>query len=98
MRNVNLFVTYTLTAVALCGWCMIVRQWYLSGPWGTPLAYWSLAISFSVFACVGWALVNTDRRWQAGRPVSDRETRCRKCGYILRGLSEPRCPECGETI
>ena len=26
------------------------------------------------------------------------ETRCRKCGYILRGLSEPRCPECGERI
>lgn len=27
-----------------------------------------------------------------------RETRCRRCGYILRGLSEPRCPECGERI
>lgn len=26
------------------------------------------------------------------------ETACRKCGYILRGLSEPRCPECGEAI
>ena len=26
------------------------------------------------------------------------ETRCRLCGYILRGLSEPRCPECGEKI
>ena len=28
----------------------------------------------------------------------DRETRCRKCGYILRGIPEPRCPECGERI
>lgn len=28
----------------------------------------------------------------------DRETRCRRCGYILRGLVEPRCPECGERI
>jgi hypothetical protein len=28
----------------------------------------------------------------------DGETRCRKCGYILRGISEPRCPECGERI
>lgn len=27
-----------------------------------------------------------------------RETRCRKCGYILRGITEPRCPECGERI
>ena len=26
------------------------------------------------------------------------ETRCRKCNYILRGLTEPRCPECGEGI
>ncbi len=26
------------------------------------------------------------------------ETRCRSCAYILRGLSEPRCPECGERI
>lgn len=28
----------------------------------------------------------------------DTETRCRKCGYILRGIPEPRCPECGEHI
>ena len=26
------------------------------------------------------------------------ETRCRKCGYILRGIPEPRCSECGERI
>ena len=25
-------------------------------------------------------------------------TRCRKCGYILRGLTEPVCPECGQVI
>jgi len=32
------------------------------------------------------------------RGPGDDETRCRKCGYILRGISEPRCPECGERI
>lgn len=26
------------------------------------------------------------------------ETRCRRCSYILRGLREPRCSECGEDI
>lgn len=26
------------------------------------------------------------------------ETRCRRCGYILRGLDVPRCSECGERI
>ena len=29
-----------------------------------------------------------------GTPLA-RETRCRKCNYILRGITEPRCPECG---
>ena len=33
-----------------------------------------------------------------GPKTHDRETRCRKCGYILRGITEPRCPECGERI
>lgn len=27
-----------------------------------------------------------------------RESRCRACSHILRGISEPRCPECGEQI
>jgi hypothetical protein len=29
---------------------------------------------------------------------TDHETRCRKCQYILKGISEPICPECGEQI
>jgi len=28
----------------------------------------------------------------------DIQVRCRRCDYILAGLTEPRCPECGETI
>ena len=28
----------------------------------------------------------------------DKETHCRKCGYILKGITEPRCSECGEQI
>ena len=31
-------------------------------------------------------------------PHTENETRCRKCGYILRGIPEPRCSECGERI
>jgi hypothetical protein len=33
-----------------------------------------------------------------GHAERDNETRCRKCDYILRGITEPRCPECGERI
>ncbi len=32
------------------------------------------------------------------RAKDDGECRCRKCGYILKGISEPKCPECGEQI
>ena len=35
---------------------------------------------------------------QYGRGDVDSETRCRRCGYILRGITETRCPECGEAI
>ncbi len=30
--------------------------------------------------------------------TKDGHTRCGKCGYILKGLTEPRCSECGEKI
>ncbi|HRX85257.1 MAG TPA: YcxB family protein [Phycisphaerae bacterium] len=30
--------------------------------------------------------------------LEDTECRCRRCTHLLRGLSEPRCPECGEAI
>ena len=33
-----------------------------------------------------------------GGSTQEKETRCRECGYILRGIPEPRCSECGEWI
>ena len=30
--------------------------------------------------------------------MADGYTRCGGCGHILKGLSEPRCPECGLKI
>ena len=32
------------------------------------------------------------------RVLFDGYTRCRACEHILRGITEPRCPECGERI
>ena len=32
------------------------------------------------------------------REPKDGHTRCGKCGYILKGRTEPRCSECGERI
>ncbi len=51
--------------------------------------FWQLIVAFVVFC-----LVTRLRR----RSLTDGETLCRKCGYILRGLTVPRCPECGEAI
>ena len=54
--------------------------------WFAPV----LLIAFSVYGLLTW--------WLGPRGSLDGETRCRKCGYILRGITEPRCPECGERI
>jgi len=66
----------------IAGWVMTVL-WLVTQICGA-------AIGIAVYA---WAT----REW--GPPlVIDNETRCRKCGYILRGIPEPRCSECGESI
>lgn len=49
-----------------------------------------IALPGLVVAVVMFAVLPDRRR--------DGETRCRSCGYILRGLTEARGPECGERI
>ncbi len=49
-----------------------------------------IVLAFCVYGMLGLV-----RRKQ---PSEQYETRCRKCGYILRGIPEPRCSECGERI
>jgi len=56
---------------------------------------WLLAC-FYVIRWVRWAIV-TRKEYKDIIPLIH-ETRCRKCQYILRGIPEPRCPECGENI
>jgi hypothetical protein len=47
-----------------------------------------------VLSCiVAWRLLSF-----MGAQRRSPHTRCRVCGYILKGLSEPRCPECGAPI
>ena len=53
--------------------------------WGVPGAIITLAAYALATRCFG-------------QKLHDGELRCRKCRYILRGLTEPRCPECGERI
>jgi hypothetical protein len=54
--------------------------------WGVPLALVALGTFGVLTKLVG------------PKTPGDGHTRCRKCSYILRGITEPRCPECGERI
>ncbi len=94
MRTANRVITILLALTALGMWTMAVspelgaRLMWFYDP--TVLTY--AAITLSAAACFGWLLITIAERQR------DNQTRCRACGYILRGISEPRCPECGERI
>ena len=59
-------------------------------------SWWNLPVGLLLCALPIALYVALTKRYAA--PPLDNETRCRKCGYILRGITEPRCPECGEPI
>ena len=87
VRRANQIITVVLAVVAVLGW---VRYFLLGSPFD-PRSMNLLLGSVTACACIGWIMLTLTR-------PRDKETRCRKCQYILRGLPEPRCPECGERI
>lgn len=92
IRSATLVATLTLAALALVGWYFTSVAGVFWNGTSYPSVQVPAALSLSAAACLGWVLlVVLDKR-------RDSETRCRKCGHILRGLSQPRCPECGEGI
>lgn len=68
-----------------------------------PISEYILALAYCVVSALPAASVGlvvfilATNRWAAGL-AHEPESRCRSCGYILRGLSAPKCPECGEAI
>ena len=94
MQRANIIITILLAIGALIAWFFTaVVSWFpFIGTMQYPAMQIPLAITLSAAACFGWMLVWLS--WRRG----DHETRCRRCGHILRGLTEPRCPECGEGI
>lgn len=98
MRKVSQVITIVLGVLAMLVW--LQGWWNGARPGGTSYGYDSSNITYprafatvlSIAACVGWVLVTLTEAFSIG------ELRCRKCRYILKGLSEPRCPECGTPI
>ena len=98
LRLVSIRVTIALGILALLMWA---QGWWNGarpgGPkFGPEISHIGfvrdMATVLSICACLGWVLITLIDVFAIG------ELRCRKCRYILRGLSEPRCPECGEPI
>jgi hypothetical protein len=90
--SVNERITVVLAAAAGLAWVAygVLPVFNLVDAY--PDVQTPMAVSLTAAACFGWGLSWLERR------RGDGETRCRRCGHILRGLSEPRCPECGERI
>ena len=92
MRRVNLIITIVCVVIAVPGWLGVAMWLFVLGSPRVPTVYWVVGVAFLAYACVGWAL------HCVANLQGDGETRCRKCRYILRGITEPRCPECGTPI
>gem|GEM_PF-1935059 len=95
MRKTNGIITVCLALLSLIVWVYTCYQGYMirtGGDYSLHKYPARFATALSAASCVGWVLVT----WQGAR--GDGETRCRKCRYILRGLSQPTCPECGTPI
>jgi hypothetical protein len=62
------------------------NEWVVNLAIGIAVAVISLVLAI----LLGWL---TRRNWRAWKAEVD-PMRCKTCGYSLRGLVEPRCPEC----
>lgn len=89
MGGLSTFFLICLNAFVARGFEGQISGWAFTVLWIVSLICGS-AIGIAVYA---WAT----REWSSPPPIEP-ETRCRNCGYILRGITEPRCPECGEVI
>ena len=72
-------------SLILLGDLGLFRRW-------TP---WSPCILSCLFSILAYDIL-TNR--YGPKVAAETETRCRACRYILRGISQPRCPECGEWV
>lgn len=69
---------------------MRTSTWFTIGLVGSLIV---LLTFFSLRAFKRWMVPTSEG--QHTQDDADNEVRCAKCGYDLRGLTIPRCPECG---
>ncbi len=91
----RIIVSVIVGGIAAFAFYVVVGQAVMSRP-GTAAA--AVAIFLCVAFLVGPFVASVLTHVLTPRERLGGETRCRKCGYILNGLTEPRCSECGERI
>lgn len=81
---------------------MIAWAGFISGNLAEPLDEaepWIVMTALAVFAGVITAGIFALAPWVSTKLVpTPRDTRCPACRYVLEGLVEPRCPECGIAL
>ncbi len=88
----RIIVSVIVGGIAAFAFYIVVGQIIMppAGPTGMAAVVIFLCVAFLVGPFVASVLTPKE--------VKDGHTRCGKCGYILKGLTEPRCSECGERI
>ena len=92
----RIIVSVVVGGIAVVAFYIVVGRTVVSGagPTGTAAVVVLLCAAFLVGPFVASVLTHA----LTPRERLDGHTRCGKCGYILKGLTEPRCSECGERI
>ena len=109
MRRVLWFRSISAVVIVICLYLLLVTviapRWShaiinrLTGPLGSQGAVFASVALFVMFPTVVTVVVFLAvDRYLRGQESGEFETRCRKCRHILKGITEPRCPECGERI
>ena len=65
---------------------------------GAPVLFDVYCVTVPYIPCVLAVCIYAVLLRRFNAKAYERETRCRRCSYNLRGIPEPRCPECGEHI
>ena len=92
-------VTIAMAIGAVCGVLLLIAVarllTVLVPDWAEAML---VILTFATGALAAIVTYTSLTRRYSPEAILERETRCRKCQYILRGITEPRCPECGERI
>lgn len=70
----------------------------LRGPLGSDLALATSSVAINAIPALIVCFVVAALLEDHGPLALKKETYCRRCGHILRAISEPKCPSCGEVL